>query len=323
MRLLIKPHRNKILLIILIGSCNLSQAQTTRELPIPDEVNSAMTIQRSFVGILAEDDHLFLFPEKQQFMVKMPFNPSAKTREEKFGKLTDHLRIPIEGAKYPGDWRGGFRNEKKFIAWDASILQLLVLRLDDFKSIESMTIPSDTIKPAADAQGEPTTNEIQKTQSEFRKATKKVFGTRYTGITEIPAVWEKNGGRKFLITSKIPGFPLILMSCDKNDDATCLVKRRCFLEKGPKSSPGDITGVGVFESSREVLIGNRTLNRIEVYQYRSCFDVVWKRTLELPKRLSKLTNLHIDKGGRLWVSTQYPDSYSDANLYYWDRDAWK
>lgn len=315
--------KTSLSLIIAMGCADALAAGSRVDLPVPDELHAPLTSQYSLFGVFPMDGYLFLFPGKSKFMIKMPFKPDANERDTRFGKFTDQVRIPLEGAAYPGDWRGGFMNGTRFIVWDASLLQLLILRSQDMKTIRSDTVPVDTFKPAADRMGDPTAVETRKARQRFRDASRKIFGSRYTGMTEIPAKWEKNDGRKFLVTTTVPGFSLLMMACQKDDDAACIISRQCFLEGAPKGVDKTIAGVGVFEESREVLIGNSAKNEIDVYSFKSCFDVVWKRSLRLPPRLPKLSNIHVDKDGRLWVVTDGQDSFTNSSLFYWERDVWK
>lgn len=323
MGLLDKTNKSPLIVVILMGLSSVTRAGGVLDLPIPDELHAAMTIQQTFSGVISLGNEVLLFPEQNQFLVKMTFNPNGKDRESRFGKITDQQRIPLEGSAYPGDWRGAYANDNRLIVWDASLLQLLILRSKTFAVVQSMTVPADTLKPAADRMGEPTSAETTRTRQKFRSASRKIFGSKYTGFTEIPSKWEAHPGRKFLITTKVAGFPLVMMACEKDDDTACILKRQCFLEKTPKTGMEDIGGVGVFEDSREVLIGNKSANTIEVFRYNSCFDVVWSRSLKLPPRLPKFKNLNVDKSGRLWIVTASPDPYTDSNLFYWDREAWQ
>ena len=193
---------------LLVASKTVIAAQV---LPLPDESHAALTIERSLYGGFASLDFLFVFPGKLDHFVRMPLKFDASDREVRFGKTTDHQRIPIQGSQYPGDWRGAFQNGDQFVLIDASMLQLLAIRSKDYKTIMSVTVPADLLKPAADKAGEPTTVEVQKSRKRFHDSSRKIFGSRYVGFAEIPDAWEKGDTRDFLVASRVPGFPLLLI----------------------------------------------------------------------------------------------------------------
>lgn len=304
------------------GSASASNSHLSVDLPDADAFHAAITIERGLSGAFVRDGEAFLFSGTLPNMVQLPLDFDGKTREEKFGLLTDQKRVPLLDAKYPGTWRGAFMIGDRFVAWDATKLQLLVMNEKNYKTILSATVPTDLIRPAADRGGEPTALEIKIERNKFRGLSHKVFGMKYTGISQIPAGWEKGSGTNYVVTSKVPGYPVLIMNCRTEDPGSCMMTRHCYLEGGPKISPESVIGVAVLTESKEILIGNSNLNEIDVYKFNSCFDVVWQRKLKLPARLPKISNLTIDDEQRLWVVTPTPDSFTDANIFYWEKDVW-
>lgn len=304
------------------GSCMAAMALGVDVLPVPQEDHAALTIERSLYGGFTTSDFMFVFPGKASHFVRMPLKFDASDREVRFGKTTDHQRIPIQGSQYPGDWRAAFQSGDQFVLVDASMLQLLAIRTKDYKTVISATVPADLLKPAADKAGEPTSVEIQKSRQRFHDASRKIFGTRYVGFAEIPDAWEKGDTRDFLISSRIPGFPLLMMSCRKQDEMACIVSRHCFVEGGPNIDSKHTVGIGVLPKTRQILIGDAQSQTIKIYKFNSCFDVAYQKTVGLPARLPKMSNLWIDASERLWVTTITPDSFTDSNLFYWDRETW-
>jgi hypothetical protein len=308
--------------LLFTGLPILANARTAIELPNADEFHAAVTIERGLSGVFRNKDHSFIFSGISSDMVMFPFDERGKTRDVKFGLLTDQKRIPLVGSKYPGTWRGVFMVADRLVAWDATMLQLLVMKVGDFKTILSATVPTDLLRPAADRGGEPTSQEISVERGKFREASRKVFGLKYTGIAEIPGSWEKGSGTNYAVSSRVAGYPLLLMNCSTSEPGVCMLARHCFLEGGPKISPEDLTGVAVMAESREVLMADSKRNEINVYKFNSCFDVEWRRTIKLPSRLPKITNMTIDDKQRLWVVTPIPDSFTDANIFYWEKEVW-
>jgi hypothetical protein len=305
--------------------CLLAASKTvmaSQVLPLPDESHAALTIERSLYGGFTSKDFLFVFPGKLNHFVRMPLKFDASDREVRFGKTTDHQRIPIRGSQYPGDWRGAFQSGEQIVLIDASMLQLLAIRAKDYKTVMSATVPADLLKPAADRAGEPTTIEIQKSRKRFHDSSRKIFGSRYVGFAEIPDTWEKGDTRDFLVASRIPGFSVLLMSCQRQDQIACVISRHCFLEGGPAINSRNIVGIGVLPKSRQILLGDSGNNQIRLYRFKSCFDVTYEKTLTLPSRLPKLSNLWVDGAEKLWITTETPDSFTDSNLFYWDSELW-
>jgi hypothetical protein len=316
-------YRN-LLAFVLLSNAYLVMAagKEVRVLEIPDERHAALTVERGLYGLFPTENAVFVFPGKTDRFVRIPVNLSAKHRDERFGKLTDQTKFPILDAKYPGDWRGMFESGDRIVLVDSSMLQLLLLRKKDYRTVMSATVPTDILKPAMDRGGEPTTIETASTRKKFLAASRKIFGTKYTGFAEMPGNWMDDGNRNFLLASRVPGFPLLVLGCRKNEDLSCMVSRHCFLEDGNPVAPESVTGVAVSPVDRLIAIGDSSSNTIRLYKFNSCFDVRYSRSVRLPDRLPKLTNIQIDSKGRLWVTTAIPDSFTDSNLFFWEKDQW-
>jgi hypothetical protein len=309
--------------VISMASIMASTHSRASELSIPDELHSFMPTQQVISGIYAADDYILVFPSKQPYMIRVPFKSDAIKRSEKFGRLDEQVRIPLNSGMAPGDWRGLYADGDMQIVWDANILQLLILRKKDFSPVRVSTPPIDLLKPAPDRGGEPTKTETSRTRSAFHKSFVKISESRFTGMVEIPESWGKDKGRNFLLASRIKGFPLLMMTCAKDDAATCVMTRTCTLNGGFPSKNGYGIGLGIDAERREVLMANSMTNRIDIFHFNSCADVRHVSSLSLPPKMPKISGLNIDDRGRLWVTTGVMDSSFDTNVFYWEKTQWR
>lgn len=293
-------------------------------LVVPDELHAVPTVLRSSSAVVREDDSLYLFGPKLEQYVKIPFHPEAKTRTTRFGEYTQSTRIPAPKSRYPGDWRGIlFFDDDKTLLWDASMLQLVLFFPEKNKVIQEVTVPIDMIRPPRDKQGEPTAIETSKARVAIRSAFKKIFGSRFTGLTQLPSGWMEGKKNFYAMASNIEGYPVTIMGCAADDPTGCTMDRFCYLEGGPGIKSKDVAGIGVSEKEKQLLIGDAGRHAIHVYHWDSCFNVRYLRTLTLPANIKKLTSLSVDHENLLWVTTNQWESQFDSNLYYWEPKQWQ
>lgn len=294
------------------------------QLPDPDELHAVPTVIRAVHGLTVFKSELYLFGAGLEEYVRVPFSPNGKTRVERFGEYTQAERLKFPKTKFAGEWRGLLFDEKgRRIIWDASMLQLALFFSKDLQLSSETTVPVDLLLPPADRMGEPSKTEVERARLKFIRAHKKVFGPRYTGLSKLPKNWMKGPGRtRYLMATKIVGFPITVLACDEDEPLTCLMERFCFLEGGPKLSADSVSGVGILASKRTILIGDAARHSVHLFQWNSCFDVRYLRSLNLPKSIEKMTSLQVDEEDRLWVTTGKWESRFDSNLYYWDKLDW-
>lgn len=306
-----------IILLCIVASSNQLFA-ANKQLSAPDELHAVPTVLRISSAVVRKDDSLYLFGPKLDQYVKIPFHPEAKTRALRFGEYTQSTRITAPKAHYPGDWRGILFFGDKTMLWDAGMLQLVLFFPEKNKIIQEVTVPIDMIKPPRDRQGEPTTIETTKARAHVRNAFKKVFGSRFSGLSQLPKGWIEGKKNSYIMASTMEGYPLTVMGCAEDDPTGCTMERFCYLEGGPPIKAKDVAGVGVSEKEKLLLVGDAGRHSIQVYHWDSCFNVRYVRTLELPKSIMKITSLHIDSDNLLWVTTNKWENQFDSNLYYWD-----
>lgn len=310
--------------LLLSGNC-VSLFAGSEILTDPDELHAVPTVLKSLRGFTVTEDELYLFQERSDEYVQMPFRPEAKTRVDRFGKYLDSVRLNVGKTKYPGEWRGMLWSDedgRRKVFWDASMMQLVQFMNEGNKIIQEVTVPADRLKPPSDRMGEPTAKETSKYRAKFKSVYRKIFGVRYTGLTPLPKGWMSGDKVAYLVSTKIPEFPITVLGCLPEDPVACTMERFCFLENGPNIKPESIRGVGVLPSKKFVLIGDAERHRVHIYKWESCFNSRYVKSLELPKMIQKLSSLQVDAKERLWISTEMWENKFDSNLYYWDAGTW-
>jgi hypothetical protein len=142
--------------------------------------------------------------------------------------------------------------------------------------------------------------------------------SKFVGVTAVPDKWKESADFEYFVATRVPGFPLLTMSCTRDDASRCRIRRACFVEGLKLSSVDDIVGVGVYEPKRLILLGDRKLHGAHVLKFNSCLDVRKSDEIKLPKRVFEISNIHVDGNGRLWVTTIRPDDYFNATTFYWE-----
>jgi hypothetical protein len=319
---LIKLKKNRILLMVLGGYAFVFSSVNARELPFPAPSHAGMPVQLKVSGLAVDKGDVFVFPDSPSVVIKIPFDTTNKATTSPFGGLAMQSRIQISGSAYPGRWRGFYSVGEQVVVWDSTILQLLVLQKKDFSVVRSVTVPLDVVKPALDRGGEASHQEVKRLRNKLRGSFKSLKGDRFSGLAEIPSDWEGSKGRRFLISTRLSGFPLLLMACDRDDAANCYIERQCQLHGASPQLNANSAGIGINAEKRAVLIANSFSNTIEVFKYDRCGSVQKTGVLKIPTKLPKVETIYLDALSRLWMGTGVIDTQVDANIFFWEKESW-
>jgi hypothetical protein len=298
-------------------------------LPAPVANQSLETLERRVVAVGASPSGLVIAPERDHFVITTGFAPENRTRESVFGRMVDNKRVFVGDKTERFDWRGFFplpgdskESGSRVLAFEGSRLAFFELDAGTLTEIVRRSLPWDQIKPPRDRGGEPTTAETAGFRAGFKKAMRSVSGTKVSGIAQLPDGWLKNDKTNYLLLSRLQNFPLLLVECSKATPSQCMVTRGCSVEGYKGSAISKLAGIGVRPDSREVVLGDPESRQLHVLTFNSCYNVVFRESRALPDRIKTLTNITVDKDGRLFVTTDMPDDYLNASLYYWNKDQW-
>ena len=297
-------------------------AGAVRSLAMPAASHSLETLSRDVRAVAVQDGRLVALPAGEAFVMLTPFHPGGKTRLATFGKITDSTRAPLVSAGEPFRWAGLFLDTNKALLLEGERLTLFEEDPKTWKEVLRRTVAWDLILPPRDRGGEATRPEIQALRARFKKAFKATAGSRVTGMVRLPFAEGKALAGNYLLATRVKGFPLVLMRCDRQAISQCLVLRQCDVPRIKDLSASGISGVGVSAKRHEVLLMDATKRRILRFAYSSCSSLRFKGELRLPAKLKRPANLTVDTADRLWVATEVPDDYLNASLYYWDAASW-
>ncbi len=300
----------------------LCGAGPARHLPFPEPAQALETLARAVTAVGAEPGRLIVMPREGSFAMVTPFNPDAKTREQAFGKITDSVRQEIGKDDGPFAWAGVFFLPGRVMFLDGSSLALIEADAKTFKEIVRRSMPWDTISPPRDRGGEATGPEVTALRAAFKRAFVATAGQKITGMAALPDAWKTGKKKQYLAATRIKGYPLLLVECDPEEASSCVVARECYLEGASDIAPDSITGIAINEKKRQVWLGDRKAMKLAGFMYHSCHHVTRRGDLQLPDRLKTMTNITLDAEGRLFLTTEIPDDYYNASLFYWPRSAW-
>lgn len=290
-----------------------------KNLPFPERNASVETPTRNIHGMVLLGNSIFALPDPPTFLIKMPFRPGEATREARFGAFHEslHLNWPPELADAKPGALVAYGDDNLLLFDDQELSITQITTAPGF--LVKRALIWDMIRPAADAKGEPTTVEVVKTRAQFKAAFQR-SKTRLTGIAQIPDKWMglKNEVA-FLGSTEIPGFPLVVLTCLKENPTQCTIDRNCFLE-GTFSK--ESRGIAVLPEQRSIFVGDASTHRILAYKFHSCFNVTANGEMILPAKIKGISNIFVDKDERLWVTSSAPDDYDNASIYMWNKNDW-
>lgn len=289
-------------------------------LDFPAKKNSIETLHYAIDGISFFNGKLLLTPYRKNFLIQTPFDEKGDSRLHRFGKLTDSKRFEVQPPHKKKHYLvSSLMFEGKVIGLDGRDLSIIEfdknLRFSSYR-----TIPVDTIKPARDRGGEAPQYEINDLRRSFMKAFKAAPSQKLLGMTPVPS---SKGKGRFLVLSKIKGFPIIKMKCSKINVSQCYFERACSIRGMRDLSSSELVGISSNIKRKEIYIADQSKHRILVYKYRSCLDIVKVRDILLPKKIKKIGGVFVDSSERLWVSSLLQDDYLNASVYFWEPHDWR
>lgn len=291
-------------------------SQTVTILPTPDRNNSFET---RFLGVnsLAIDKRsLFLMSkDKGYFEIKNLDEQKNPKTDFQFSK-----KIPIKANRRK---RMNFINllgEKGYTILNGIDLELYFYSVDH-RFVSNHSLIYDLILPPQDRGGEAPTWEISSTRANFLNNLKKVQEEKISGVTKIPPTWATSSRKAYLLSSRIQNFPILMMTCENDNPTQCRIKRHCFT-KNLNIPPKSTSGITIHEKSKTILIANSKDHKIIQLRYYSCFHIVKKNEILLPKRLKRISNILIDDHDNLWISTEFQDDYYNSTVFRWKSSEW-
>jgi hypothetical protein len=265
---------------------------------------------------------LVLSPDREGFVFTSPFNKDASTREAVFGKLVESKRMPVGEKSERFDWRAFFPLENRVLGFEGSKIMFMEMDAVNYTEMVRRTVPWDQLKPARDRGGEATVGEIASYRAAFKKAMLALNGTRVTGLAPIPDSWLKNNMTNYLMLTRLKKFPLLLLECSPGTPSQCAVSRGCNLENFSGSDIEKLRGIAISADRKQIFVGDPVQKKLHVLKFDSCYHIAWKGSRALPGKIKTLTNVFIDPDDRLFLTTEDPDDYLNASLFFWNKSQW-
>jgi hypothetical protein len=201
---------------------------------------------------------------------------------------------------------------------------LLLVELDGttYAEIIRRPIQWDTIRPPRDRGGEGTTQETTQFRANFKKDLNATKGLKASGLAAIPETWLKNGKKNYFMLSRLEKFPLLLLECDQQTPSQCVVTRGCNVEKKFKTKVSDLRGIGISEAKKQIIVGDPVAKQLHAFKFNSCYSIQHTISQALPQKIKTLSNLFVDTDERLFITTEDPDDFLNASLYFWNQGQW-
>lgn len=291
-----------------------------RDLPLPPSADSAEMVLPTVTGYSRDSlGSWWAVSGRQRVLVRGKYNPDGKSKEERWGQLLDAERFEIPKEGEGSLWHGLTDTPRALIALDGANLALMALDRTTGQEISRRAVPWDTIRPPRDRGGEGTRLQIARFREKFARALRESPDVKWVGIAPVPREWlPTSRPLAFFVATRIPGFPVLALSCDDSDSSLCVVERACDMPTLASHAPShEIAGIAVDSTQRKIVLGHAAGHRLIVLKFSSCLASRVAEILPLPPRLKTLTHLHIDTEGALHVSTLAPDDYENASVFRW------
>ncbi|MBM4253380.1 MAG: hypothetical protein FJ146_15535 [Deltaproteobacteria bacterium] len=310
---------NYIMLVALAALPRLGLAKVASEkLSEPTPESSLETAIKEISGIAVVDDKIVLLPEGKAMFLSLNWQKNGKNREGVFGPIEHQVRRPLPAGIGESDLVGADLVGTRWLILDGTEFSIREVATADSSEVTKRTVAWDLIKPPADRGGEPTRVETAALRAQFRKNWMRSPGRKITGWAKREGSGKKNDGSTYLLATKIPGYPVLEMRCGAGDESSsCILTRRCFVEGADDLKPAAMAGIGYSTKTKLVYLGDSAQRKIHVLRYDSCFHIVKVGELKLSDKLKQLSNVYVDAGDRLWLTTRAPDDYLNGSVYYW------
>ena len=289
--------------------------EPARSLPLPLKNDSFMLVREQVASFTIVGDNILFMPWKSRLLIRRQIskNPSD-IRPFEFSEQSLLSDLP-EGSGWLIQ-----ALDRGFLLLNKRSLEIRHYSASE-KLISKRTLWYDRILPARDRGGEAPSWEIKSFRKKFVRAFKNQQGPRITGLTPVPVSWRRESNTLYLLLSKLKGFPIILMRCQKKDPSQCSIYRGCFANAFKKGNQYP-AGITTIPEKREILIGIPAKHQISVLKYHSCYDIRQKQKVALPPRIKEITDLALDYQGNLFISTKRKDDYFNASLFRWRKSQW-
>lgn len=279
-----------------------------------------ISIESSLHVVRREGNNVWTGTENASFFVSSQYDESAKEADLGFGTAKN----PIEGSERVDMGEGGRRirgierDRDALLFLDSAKLQVLAYQEADKRWQRPKDLILDLVKPARDAKGEATRKEQAALIARLRSALSKVKGRTdlIGGMTTVPPAWKDGDGSRFLLWLRLPEAALLTVKCGE----ACVAQRSCFIKGLSESERRAVSGIA--RDGDRVLLGLPSEGKVLQLTGRSCFSLKASPAFRIPPRIKAMTNLFVDEGRNLWMTSAIPDDFTSASLFVWGPETW-
>ena len=313
-------------------SCTIKAYSGVGQLKMTDVKHSQISKVRHIGYFQKIGKKIVSFPNRGDFFLNTNYRADAPKKTLGFSKLegdiSDSMRNSLPKIMSRVAVRG-YRESSRdsILILDGIGLKMYALDNTDLSFISQHDIVADRIRPAADSRGEPLTNEIFSFRQQFIKSFNSVAPNKvkFNSMRLIPSRW-KRGRSQYIVSTNIPGFPLLTIHCSSKNLTNCTIDRGCFVD-GMRSFKNkdkslNLRGLGISEKRKSLVLADAEKNELLLMRYHSCHHIALLRKIKLPKELKPVTGVMVDKNENLWISTSDYDLKTDSSLYVWPATKW-
>jgi hypothetical protein len=323
-------------LLLLLGSparpALAGDKKTSMTLPFDQLRHFQVSLENGLYAVHRDKDLVLTSGRSGKFYILSQYDEKAKEQDLGFGSLhtpTDKSeRVPFPENEGEKRIRGILPLGSLWFFLDARARQFSIWEQEKKIWLRPADIVLDLVRPPSDPRGEPTRSEVAALRQGFTRAFNKVQSDNnelFGGIAAIPTFWKDRDKSQFLLLLRVPGTPLMTVRCQGRTMGSCQAVRACFVHGLPSHLVEELYGLAVDPVRKELLIGSPGERRIMRFKAPSCYHIAHLKDQDdigLPEELKDLSNLFVDEGRNLWLTTLKPDLYKSGSLFRFDAATW-
>ena len=298
------------LLIVLVASLNANLVNAI-ELKRPKKSQTLEALTYHISAMLIEKDRVIYLPYDEPELYVSPFKYSKKTGKLEFLNIIKSKRIKFDKKKVQHtEWAGIIHYGKDYLLVDGFDLKLSQMD-EKFDFYRTNDIAWDLILPPKDRLGEAPKFEIKKMRKIFDLEMRTAPDKRIRGVA---LKGEQGSNVEFFVGTALKSFPLIIMSCSKEDISRCKFARNCRVPAFQAINPIHRGGIAFDKETNKIYMVDRENNTVQAAKYKSCVDIEKAETISFGKKMKKIDTLAVG-AGRLWLGLSARDDYYNNAVF--------
>lgn len=280
----------------------------------PKKDQTLASLSFSISAILVLKGRLVYLPYDAPEIYESPFQLDKKTGKVRFFESLRSKRIRLDQKKIRyTDWAGISQYKEDFILIDGFELKIYLLD-KDYKFFRRNDIAWDLILPPRDRLGEATSFEVKKLRKRFSLEMRTAPDKRLRGIVY---KGENDSEVEFFSGTSLKSFPVVVMSCMKDDLSRCRISRNCRVPNFQTIHPMDRGGIAFDPKSSKLFMIDKKRTIIRAAKYKSCVHSPALESMGFDPKMKPIDSIGVGEG-KIWIGLSQRDDYYNNSIFTYD-----